>query len=190
MKTLLLALALVLAPVLAHGSPVTFSFAGTTHQGPFNGSYTFDTEFTGLSGGTHPIGPPYGMTVHVGSLTLDLPELFFNVRNDFQNGSSLPVPVSDGYFVQGTNATQGRAFLNLVDCHGNSFDSVGIIPPALSNFIPNCSIGPPFLVSNAGGFFLEGQLTSLAQVSESASWWLLGSGLLAMVGVSRLCRPT
>jgi len=195
MKTLLAALAFLVAPAFALASPITFGFTGTTNLGPFSGSYTFDSEGTGeltadqstryfFSGG------PYGMTINVGALSFSLPLLEIRLANDQVTGQSMAQsPLADWYFVRGSDGNSGFgsfAQFFLHDCFGTALDSgdLPLTPPNVSLFRPSCSPGDEVVIHGPGiPNIATGTLTSLfdEKIPEPASWLLFGFGLMGIV---------
>lgn len=192
MKTLLLTVAIFLVPSLSQAAPITFGFTGdifTGVVGPFSGTYTFDSDAGPPSNQDVTIysfsGGPYGMTVQVADgqiLKTDTLSIFV--------GNNQPIsgigPFTDAYFVS-TSVGHNNMGIGFRDCFGQAFDSTALplVPPALSLFRPNCSLGDEVVIPVGIGNFSAGTLTSLflapQKVPEPASWLLFGVGLIVMV---------
>jgi hypothetical protein len=112
---------------LAYAAPVMFRFTGVNTDFfpflPFDGSYTFDSEFPDNSGefpnggffnGASFTGPPYGVTVHYQNLTFTWPGVEIFVGNDQVAGrSTSDPPRSDSYSVNGLNDRRVRLRLRI-----------------------------------------------------------------------------
>jgi hypothetical protein len=122
MKKLLAVLIFLLAPTLAHASPVTFGITGTIHKGvrgPFSGSYTFDS-LTYVSPGSVHLDMPSG--------TLDWQgEVSIRIENDVH--AATPTFLSDRY-----TFVSDIFVLVLYGCHGGIFNSTALplTPPDLA----------------------------------------------------------
>lgn len=177
----------------SHAAPVTVTFTGTVTNksgdfagatGPVSGTFIYDSVAGDDLNGSASIGlysfagDPYGFSVQVdGFGSLDGTSTLVQVGDD---GAVLPG--SDTFQVAGTDGI----YQSRIDWTGptSTFSGDGI--PDLSVIL---TMNPLFVITN----FSSGQtelLASLDSLSVSAvplpaAAWLLGSGLLALVGIRR-----
>lgn len=179
-----------------HAAPVTVTFTGTVTSksgdflgatGPVSGNFTYDSvagsDFNGSASiGVYSFaGAPYVFSVQVdGFGTLDGTSTLVQVGDD---GAILPG--SDTFQLAGTDG----AYQSRIDWTGptSTFSGDGI--PDISVIL---TMNPLFVISNSNSGQLE-LLASLDSLSVSAvplpaAAWLLGSGLLALVGIRRKQR--
>jgi hypothetical protein len=209
MKKLLLALAFLFLPSLAHSEPITFGFTGSAFwfnpsvsgylNSPFSGSYTFDSEATPSSSG--PIsaqyifnGPPYGMTIDFLGVERHWTGLEITVIND-QFGFSPPPPPplpSDLYLIIGKGGP--LTFFHLRDCNGTMLSGIALplTPPNISG--TSCAISDEVIIQGEGIIDVaHGDLTSLflipsaaaQHITEPPAWLLMGLGLIVLARAFR-----